>query len=192
METVGLSPRFSATLIRTNSPADSSSALDCARLAANPDFIVADEPISALDVSIQAQILILMERLRRERNLTYLLFRMICGRFVMCPDRVAVMYLGKIVEVADAKTIYDKPLMPYYQGFDFGSSGSRSVGGGDTKTPCAGRRCPVADQSSARLPFSYSLPVGHPCVPGEGPAASGNPTQPLDRLYSHQRGQTLH
>jgi oligopeptide/dipeptide ABC transporter ATP-binding protein len=78
-----------------------------------PAFIVADEPISALDVSIQAQIMNLLERLRRERNLTYLFISHDLRAVRHVADRVAVMYLGKLVEVAEAQTIYDEPLMPY-------------------------------------------------------------------------------
>src|SRR5256885_3822545 len=82
-------------------------------LAVDPDFIVADEPISALDVSIQAQIMNLLERLRREKNLTYLFISHDLRAIRHVSDRVAVMYLGKLVEIADAKIIYDEPLMPY-------------------------------------------------------------------------------
>ena len=82
-------------------------------LAADPDFVVADEPISALDVSIQAQIMNLMERLQRERDLTYLFISHDLRAIRHVSDRVAVMYLGKLVELADAKVIYRDPLMPY-------------------------------------------------------------------------------
>jgi oligopeptide/dipeptide ABC transporter ATP-binding protein len=82
-------------------------------LAADPDFVVADEPISALDVSIQAQIMNLMERLQRERDLTYLFISHDLRAIRHVSDRVAVMYLGKLVELADAKVSYRDPLMPY-------------------------------------------------------------------------------
>src|SRR5437867_7376165 len=82
-------------------------------LAVEPDFIVADEPISALDVSIQAQIMNLLDRLKREKNLTYLFISHDLRAIRHVSDRVAVMYLGKIVEVADAKAVYAEPLMPY-------------------------------------------------------------------------------
>jgi len=74
---------------------------------------VADEPISALDVSIQSQIMNLLERLRREKNLTYLFISHDLRAVRHVSDRVAVMYLGKIVELAAAKSIYAEPLMPY-------------------------------------------------------------------------------
>ena len=82
-------------------------------LAVDPDFIVADEPISALDVSIQAQIMNLLEKLRREKNLTYLFISHDLRAIRHVSDRVAVMYLGKLVEVAEARTVYYEPLMPY-------------------------------------------------------------------------------
>lgn len=82
-------------------------------LAANPDFIVADEPISALDVSIQAQIMNLMEDLQNEFGLTYLFISHDLRAVRHVSDRVAVMYLGEIVELADAKDIYARQLHPY-------------------------------------------------------------------------------
>jgi oligopeptide transport system ATP-binding protein len=82
-------------------------------LAANPDFIVADEPISALDVSIQAQIMNLLERLRREHHLTYLFISHDLRAIRHLSDRIAVMYLGKFVEVGEAASVYGEPLMPY-------------------------------------------------------------------------------
>jgi oligopeptide transport system ATP-binding protein len=82
-------------------------------LAAEPDFIVADEPISALDVSIQAQILNLMEQLQNEFGLTYLFISHDLRAVRHIADRIAVMYLGEIVELAAAREVYDRPLMPY-------------------------------------------------------------------------------
>jgi oligopeptide transport system ATP-binding protein len=79
----------------------------------DPDFIVADEPISALDVSIQAQIMNLLAKLQREKKLTYLFISHDLRAIRHVSNRVAVMYLGKLVEVADARTIYADPLMPY-------------------------------------------------------------------------------
>ena len=113
METVGLSKRFLKRYPHEFSGGQRQRIGIARALSVDPVFIVADEPISALDVSIQAQVMNLLERLRREKNLTYLFISHDLRAIRHVSDRVAVMYLGKLVEVADAKTIYDDPLMPY-------------------------------------------------------------------------------
>ena len=82
-------------------------------LAVNPDFIVCDEPVSALDVSIQAQVINMFDELQEKLGLTYLFIAhdLLVVRHIS--DRIAVMYLGKMVELADAEEIYNHPLHPY-------------------------------------------------------------------------------
>ena len=82
-------------------------------LAVNPDFIVCDEPVSALDVSIQAQVINMFDELKDKLGLTYLFIAhdLLVVRHIS--DRIAVMYLGKMVELADAAEIYERPMHPY-------------------------------------------------------------------------------
>lgn len=85
-------------------------------LALNSDLIIADEPTTSLDVIVEAQILELMKGLRRDFNLTMILITHNMGIVAELADRIAVMYAGKLAEVAEAVALYDKPLHPYTQG----------------------------------------------------------------------------
>ncbi|HWO75415.1 MAG TPA: oligopeptide/dipeptide ABC transporter ATP-binding protein [Bacillus sp. (in: firmicutes)] len=84
-------------------------------LAVDPEFIIADEPIAALDVSIQSQIVNLLKELQREKGLTYMFIAHDLSMVRHISDRVAVMYLGNLVELATSKKLYTKPLHPYTQ-----------------------------------------------------------------------------
>lgn len=82
-------------------------------LAVNPNFIVCDEPISALDVSIQAQIVNMLEELQDEMGLTYLFIAHDLSMVKHISDRVGIMYLGKLVEISDSEEVYNNPIHPY-------------------------------------------------------------------------------
>jgi oligopeptide transport system ATP-binding protein len=113
MRTVGLSPKFIKRYPHEFSGGQQQRIGIARALAPEPDFIVADEPISALDVSIQAQIINLIEELQAKRNLTYLFISHDLRAIRHTSDRVAVMYLGQLVELAGGSAVYREPLMPY-------------------------------------------------------------------------------
>ncbi|SPF45801.1 oligopeptide transporter subunit; ATP-binding component of ABC superfamily [Candidatus Sulfopaludibacter sp. SbA4] len=113
MEQVGLDPSYRRRYPRELSGGQRQRVGIARALAASPELIVADEPIAALDVSIQAQILNLLEGLRAEFGLAYLFISHDLRAVRYLADRVAVMYLGHIVETAPAAKIGSRPLMPY-------------------------------------------------------------------------------
>jgi oligopeptide/dipeptide ABC transporter ATP-binding protein len=147
-------------------------------LAVDPEFIVADEPVSALDVSIQAQVINLMRQLQEERGLTYLFISHDLSVVKYISDRVGVMYLGQLVELADSDELYENPLHPYTRALlsavpvpdpDYEAERERIVLTGDLPNPvnppsgCRFRtRCPQAVEAAADVePDWREIKSGH-------------------------------
>ncbi len=147
-------------------------------LAIDPEFIVCDEPVSALDVSIQAQVINMFDELQEKLGLTYLFIAhdLLVVRHIS--DRIAVMYLGKMVELADAKEIYDHPQHPYSKSLlssvpvpdpKIARANKRIVLSGDIPSPlnapsgCPFRtRCPHATEKCAeQMPALREISPGH-------------------------------
>ncbi len=134
-------------------------------LACNPKLLIADEPTTALDVTIQAQILDLLQRLRRQRQMAIILVSHDLGVIAELAERVLVMYCGRIVEVCDIATIFKTPAHPYTQGLLRSIPGGANDGRrlyqipGSVPSPLErGPGCAFADRCQQRLPVCATAP----------------------------------
>ena len=154
-------------------------------LSTNPELLIADEPTTALDVTIQAQILELMKALREQNKMAIMLITHDLGVVAEMADDVVVMYAGKVVERADVDDVFEPPHHPYTEG----PAGVDPAPGREAGAPRGhqGRRAEPA-QPAHRLPLQAPLPVRHAGLRHRAAAPGGRPGPPL-ALLAHPGGQ---
>jgi len=164
-------------------------------LAVEPNFIVCDEPISALDVSIRAQIINLLQQLQREFGLTYLFIAHDLSVVRHISDRVAVMYLGRIVELAENAILYETPMHPYTQALLSAVPIPDPAAEEQRRPVCSRGTCPrrssrpraATSTPAARRPERVSATSTTRCSKKSGRSLGGLPLDHRRRLPAHPR-----
>ncbi|MFW5695296.1 MAG: ABC transporter ATP-binding protein [Alkalispirochaeta sp.] len=175
-------------------------------IASQPELIIADEPVSALDVSIQAQILNLLKQMQQELGVAFLFIAHDLAVVKHISHRVAVMYLGKIMETAPARELYKNPKHPYTRALlqsvpipDPARAGNKAAISGELPSPAAERpgcpfagRCPYATQVCVDTPPAVEIVTSKGQSPGVDPADTGAPAASPSGNGSPPAGPSVH
>ena len=182
-ERVGLRPEHMASFPHKFSGGQRQRIGIARALALGPELIVGDEPVSALDVSIQAQIINLLMDLQDEFKLSYLFVAHDLAVVEHISHRVAVMYLGRIVETTDKTSLFEMPLHPYTEALLSAVPIPKASARRRKRVILTGRRA-EPDQSAVGLPFPCALPVRDAALPARRAGAARGGARALDRLPS--------
>ena len=150
-----------------------------------PDVIVADEPVACLDVSIRNDILKLMVEEKEKLGVTYIFITHDLSLAWVISDRIAVMYLGRIVEIGETEEVVANPQAPLHEGPDQRDPGARPAGQARARDPQG--RDPEPGRHPLRLPLPPALPGGHRGLQGDRPAGRAHRRRPLRGLHQDRQ-----
>ena len=187
LETVGLSPEHYNRYPHEFSGGQRQRIGVARALALSPKLIVCDEPVSALDVSIQAQVLNLLRNLQQDFNLTYVFISHDLSVIRQIADRIAVMYLGHVVELGDSESIYEQPEASVHRGAALGGAAGddrRAASGSCSPATCrhrSRRRRPASSIRAARASIEGHCDVEAPLLRELAPAHAAACHYPLEK-----------